>query len=101
MFDVIDVLEKMGQDAQWSFASDGDLQMALAATSIIPDAQAAIVSGNQAALQLLMGISPLNCMLSPVKETEDEEEEEEEEKLPGQEDVEIKQLLPDVLALVG
>ena len=82
MSDVIDVLERMGQDAQWSSASQDELQSALAAAEITPELQAAIVAGDQQGLQKLLGIAPLYAMLSPGKDKEDDDKDDEE--LPGQ-----------------
>jgi len=76
MSDVIDVLERMGQDAQWSHASRDDIQSALAEATGDPELKAAIASGDQKRLELLMGLAPLCGMLMPGKEDEDEDTEE-------------------------
>lgn len=80
MSDVIDLLERMGQDAQWSHASQGDIQSALAETDLHPELRAAIAFGDQKTLELLIGLSPLCGMFMPGKE--DEKEDEENEELP-------------------
>jgi hypothetical protein len=46
MTDVIDFLERMGQDAQLRHASLDDLQQALNSAEIAPELQTVILAGN-------------------------------------------------------
>jgi len=84
MSDVIDLLERMGQDAQWSLASPDDIQLALADAKLEPELQVAIATGDQQSLETLLGLSPLCGMLVPGKE--DEKEDEDTEELPPGDD---------------
>jgi len=93
MSDVIDVLERIGQDAQWCQASQGDLLLALAAAEIAPELQAAIVAGDSVSLQALLGISPLCAMFTPAEDDEafDEGQQDEgNEQLPPDEEVDVQ-----------
>jgi len=88
MTNVIDFLEKMGQNAQWNHASQEEIQLALASAEITPELQAAIVAGDQLSLQALLGLTPLCGMYMPGKEDEDTEE-----VPPGEEDDKPEQSL--------
>lgn len=92
MSDVIELLEKMGQDAQWSFASQDELQLALAAAEITPEVQAAMVASDQQGLQKLLGIAPLYAMLSP-GENEEHDHKDHDEELPGHGDEDSASLI--------
>lgn len=85
MSDVIDFLERMGQDAKWSYASSEDIGMALTDAEIAPELHASIVGRDQEGLQLLLGITPICAMYLPGKEDE-KEDEDTEEVPPGEED---------------
>ena len=82
MSDVIGLLERMGQDAHWSQVSPENTQLALSETALDPEVQLAIASGNQKALEILLGLSPLCGMLEPGKEDE-QEDQDPEESPPG------------------
>jgi hypothetical protein len=84
MSDVIDVLEKMGQDARWTRASQEDIQSALTEAEITPELRAAIAEGDQSSLRALLDLVPLCGMYVPGKE--DEEEDEDTEEAPPAED---------------
>jgi hypothetical protein len=62
MSDVIDFLERMGQDAQLRHGSQEEVELALASAEIAPELQAAIVAKDQAQLEGLMGQTPLRCL---------------------------------------
>lgn len=86
MLDVIDLLERMGQDAQWSHASQDDIESALAKVVSDPAVRDAILSGDQHRTVALLDMLPLCGMLFPGKE--DEEEDEDSEELPAGDDEE-------------
>jgi hypothetical protein len=83
MSDVIDFLEKMGQDAQLRHGSQSEVELALASAEIAPELQAAIVAKDQAQLEGLMGQSPLCVVYFPGNE--DEEQDDEKEETPSRE----------------
>jgi hypothetical protein len=78
MTDVIDFLERMGQDAQLRNASLDDLQQALNSAEIAPELQTAILAGNQEQLKTLLNQGPLCVALFPGKEDEEDGDEDEE-----------------------
>jgi hypothetical protein len=85
MSDVIDVLERLGQDAQWSQASQEDIRSVLAESSLDPDVRKAVASGDQKRLEMLLGLVPLCGMMVPGREDE-KEDEDTEESPPGEEE---------------
>jgi hypothetical protein len=95
MSNVIDFLEKMGQDAQLRHASQDEVERALTGAQIDPELQAAILAKDQSGIEALLGQRNVCCMLAPSKENEDEEPEEN----PSQDDEEIS--LHSVLRLVA
>lgn len=74
MFDVIDFLESMGQDAQLRHASQDEMGRALAGAEIEPKLRVAILAGNGPGLQALLGQDPFCCLISPAKPGEEQEE---------------------------
>jgi hypothetical protein len=82
MLDVIDFLEKMGQDAQLRHGSQDEVELALASTQIAPEQQAAILAKDQTKLEGLMGQTPLCAVYFP---GEEEEEDDETEETPSRE----------------
>lgn len=85
MSNVIDFLERMGQDAQLRHASRSEVELALKEARIDPELQAAILAKDQSHLELLLRQEPLYCLLFPAKEDEDEDSEE----VPSREDEEV------------
>ncbi|MFA6229507.1 MAG: hypothetical protein WC617_04935 [Rhodanobacter sp.] len=85
MFDVIDFLESVGQDAQWRHADTEALAVALTGTQIKPELRTAILARDQRGLQVLLGQDPFCCLISPAKpgEEQDDEEEQEQEECDG------------------
>jgi len=83
MTDVIDFLEKMGQDAQWRYASQGEVEQAFTRAEIAPVLQTAILAKDQAQLEKLLGLVPLCAPYFPGNE--DEEEGDEKEETPSRE----------------
>ena len=75
MSNVISFLETIGQDARLRHAAKDEMELALARTRIEPDLQAAILSGEQARLEALLGTrTNLICGILPGKDDDDEEE---------------------------
>jgi hypothetical protein len=85
MLNVIDFLERVGQDAQLRHASKDDVELALANTHIDQGMQAAILAGDQSRLKALLECAPLMSMQFPGKEDEEEDEDEDTEESPSQE----------------
>ncbi|MDE2154427.1 MAG: hypothetical protein KGJ32_00815 [Xanthomonadaceae bacterium] len=76
MSNVVDLLERMGRDAQLRHASQGEVELALAEAQIDPELQAAIIAKNQRQLEALLGRGSLCCLMLPAKEGEDDDSEE-------------------------
>ena len=88
MSNVIDLLEKMGQDPQMRGASSDDVAQVLDSAQIDPRVKAAILAKDQRLLEVLLGSSNVFCGLLPGKQDEEEEEDDSEE-MPSREDSEI------------
>lgn len=86
MLNVIEFLEKVGQDSQLRRASPDKLQLALDSAGVDSELRAAIVAGDQAKLEALLGQSPLCGYFLPGKE--DEKEDDEREDSPAKEPAE-------------
>jgi hypothetical protein len=82
MSDVIDFLEKWGEDAQLRHATGAELVQALTEAQIDPFVRKALVGGDRRHLEFLVGAQPNVCSLvyAPAKEDEEEEEEKENEE---------------------
>jgi hypothetical protein len=76
MSNVVEFLQRMGQDAQLRHASQNELELVLAGVKIAPELQAAILAGDQAMLEVLLGRVNVCCMVQPGKEDDDEDTEE-------------------------
>lgn len=74
MFDVIDFLESMGQDAQLRHASQDEMGRALASAEIDPALRVAILARDEQGLQALLGQVPFCCLIHPAKPGEEQEE---------------------------
>lgn len=87
MSNVIGFLEKMGQDAELRHATNGEMELALAATAIEPELQVAILSSDQSEMEALLGTrTNLICGLAPGKDDDDDE-------IPVEDDDEISSSL--------
>ena len=96
MSNVIDFLERMGQDAQLRHASRSEVELVLKDAQIDPELQAAILAKDRATLETLLGHVNVCCMLAPAKEDEEEEES------PSRDDEEISlESVVRVVALAG
>lgn len=74
MLDVIDFLESLGQDAQLRYASQDEVEFALAGAQMEPALRMAILAKNGPGLQALLGQGPFCCLISPAKPGEEQEE---------------------------
>ncbi|MES2313318.1 MAG: hypothetical protein V4566_13585 [Pseudomonadota bacterium] len=84
MSDVIDFLEKMGQDAKLRHGSRDEVELALASAEIAPELQAAIIAKDQVHLETLLGQAPVCVMYFPGEEEQDDESEETPPEEPGE-----------------
>src|SRR5258708_6787803 len=82
MSNVIDFLEKWGQDSQLRHATSGELEQALLGAGIEPAERAAILDADRCTLESLLGArSRVVCaILAPEEEEVEEEDEDGEEK---------------------
>jgi hypothetical protein len=87
MSDVIEFLQKMGQDAQLRHGSQDDLEQALAAAGLAGDLNAAILSRRPSDLEAFMQQAPVCGYFLPGKEDEEEggEDEDDEGETPSRE----------------
>jgi hypothetical protein len=96
MSNVIDFLEKWGQDSRLRDATSAELEQALLRAGIEPAGRAAILGADRCVLESLLGArSRVVCaILAPEEEEEEEdedgEEEEEEEEGDGKKKAELK-----------
>lgn len=70
MFDVIDFLENMGQDAQLRYASSEQVAASLAAQPIDSKLHDAILAKDAQGLGTMLGKGPYCCYINPGKEDE-------------------------------
>jgi hypothetical protein len=75
---VIDFLERFGQDADLRHAGDEAVAQALTDAGLEPAVRAAVLAGDQRALEALLGADTNVCCMV-YKEDEEEEEETEED----------------------
>lgn len=76
MSDVIEFLEKVGQDAQLNCATKDSLDFAPVLAGLDPMLQGAICGGDRAKLGALMGVAPVCGFLAPGEEQEEDDSEE-------------------------
>lgn len=74
MFDVIDFLETLGQDAQLRYASQDEVEFALSGAVVEPAMRVAILARNGPGLHALLGQDPFCCLINPAKPDEEQEE---------------------------
>lgn len=85
MSNVIDFMERMGQDARLRHASLGDVELALVQAQVDPEIRAAILAKDQQRLEELLEGRNVCLALCPAEEEEDDDTEE----APSREDGEI------------
>jgi hypothetical protein len=91
---VIDLLERFGEDAELRYASGDEVEAALRLAGIEPALRAAIVNKDQGALELLLGADAnVCCILEKIEEEEENEEEEDDDEEEEEEDAE-KDMMP-------
>ena len=74
MTDIIDFLEKLGQDAQLRHAGCGEIREALADARIDEAPAAAILAGDERRLAILLGArTDLNCLVFAPRRVPEEE----------------------------
>lgn len=78
MTDVLDFLERLGQDAQLRHGSQDDLELALSNTGLASELQSAILAKDPARLGTLLGQVPQCNVFFPSKEDEEQDDESEE-----------------------
>jgi hypothetical protein len=83
---VIDFLERLGQDADLCRASGEMLEEALRESGIDPALRAALLANNPRALEALLGAQSNTCCLVWKEDEEPKKEEEEEEEEPEKEE---------------
>jgi hypothetical protein len=80
MSNVIDFLERLGQDAQLRYATNAEIEQALAGAQIDPAVRAAILGEDQLQLEALLGAATnVCCMVHPAEEEDDDLEEDDDE----------------------
>jgi hypothetical protein len=63
MSNVIDFLERIGQDADLRYAADNRLEQALANANIEPELRMAIANGDQSKIETLLGAKANVCAI--------------------------------------
>jgi hypothetical protein len=95
MTKAIELLERFGQDAGLRAQILDEVQNALSRSDISPELAAALTSGNQSALDTLLGArTNVACMVFPAKDDEDEEEKPDDDKDAPDENPEKSLLSP-------
>lgn len=74
MFDVIDFLERVGQDAQLRHASRDEVGLVLSGAEVDPELRVAILARDGQELRALLGQDPFCCLISPAKPGEEQED---------------------------
>ncbi|MFL6604787.1 MAG: hypothetical protein ACJ8R9_26105 [Steroidobacteraceae bacterium] len=72
MSNVIDFLERLGQDSQLRYATGIELEQALTRAGIEPALRTAMLGSDGGRLESLMGATPNICCMINVPEQEDE-----------------------------
>lgn len=85
MSDIIKFLERMGEDASLRDASAAELEQVLAEARLEPEHGAAVLDGDAARLQALLGLGTLMAVQLPAEEEEEEQDDEGEEPSPAEE----------------
>ena len=80
MTDVIDFLERMGQDAHLRNGSQDEVELALASAEIAPELRVPILARDEQGLQALLGQAPFCCLINPATPDEDEDDEQDDEQ---------------------
>ena len=86
MSNVIDLLERLGQDAQLRHASDGELEQVLIRAQVDPAVRDAILMRDQRQLEALLGANANVCCMIATPAQEEPEEEDDERKQEDDDD---------------
>lgn len=91
MSNVIDFLERFGQDADLRHATDDAIAEALRNAGIEPQVHSAIINKDQRALEALLGADTNVCCMvnAPDEEEEEEEDDDEEEEEEEEEEMDL------------
>ena len=92
MSNVIDLLERLGKDAQLRNASDGELEQEMIRAQIDPAVRNAILLRDQRRLEELLGADANVCCMIFVPAQEEPEEPEDDDKEPDEDEGEEKAL---------
>ena len=90
MSNVIDLLERLGKDAQLRNATDGELEQVMIRAQIDPAIRDAILLRDQRRLEELLGADANVCCMIFVPAQEEPEEHSDEEEEPEEDDGEEK-----------
>jgi hypothetical protein len=90
MSKIVSFLENVGQDSELRFMKQGELESAMAASAIDQETREAIVSGDPAEVERVLGTNSIICcaILNPEPGKEDDEEEEE----PKEDEIHLRTL---------
>src|SRR5260370_29530437 len=83
---VIDFLQRLGQDGEPRHATRTALELALAEADIDPALREALLGADQRKLESLLGADTNVCAMSPGKKEDDEEEDEDEDDFEDDDD---------------
>ncbi len=88
MFNVIDFLERVGQDARLRYASRSEIALDSSAIGLDPDMKEALLGRDQPMLESILVQGTFYCMQFPAREDEEREEEDEGGDEPSRHDEE-------------
>jgi hypothetical protein len=80
VFDVIDFLESMGQDAQLRYASSEEVAATLAGQPMDSKLRDVLLAKDAQGLGVMLGKEPFCCYINPAKEDEGEDDKDEGEE---------------------
>lgn len=79
MLDIVDFLEHVGRDARLRDASQADMESAASDAGLNPELRQAVVAGDKARLEVLLGSRNVCSVMIPGKEDDSEEERKDDE----------------------
>jgi hypothetical protein len=100
MPDIVDFLERVGQDALLNRASRSELELVLAGVKMDQQVREALIAGDRQRLEALFDVAPLCAMLIPGEEQEEEQEDEDTEESPEHEES-MRRSVMDVVEPLG
>jgi hypothetical protein len=87
MSNIVDFIERLGQDSHLRYAASVDVERELQRAEIPPQLQAALLAADPRRLEALLGVQSNVCCM--VHAPDDEEEEEDEDDAEEEEDEEL------------